>query len=300
MKKAIVIGSTNVDIIARALNPFQKYDSNPSNVSISWGGVGRNIVENLARLGTRPSFLTVLGNDLFGLELKKSFDELGIDYQASIIMDEQSSLYLALINPFGSLEMASSSTNLIENIKEKDIELKLEYLNSFDYVIIDTNLSDPIIAFIFNNVTKPIIVDATSAHKAIKLLPFLSKIALLKCNQFEAKALTNHEEGQTQIKDLYQLGVKEIIITQGPNDIYCYNGNKIIKKPVKKITSIINETGAGDAFTSGIIYGKLNNYSLEKCLLIGELLAKETLNVVGAVCQYSTEKWHELLEKIKE
>lgn len=48
---AVGIGAANVDICGRSKNPIIMADSNPGAMSISLGGVTRNICENLARLG---------------------------------------------------------------------------------------------------------------------------------------------------------------------------------------------------------------------------------------------------------
>ena len=45
--RIVVIGAANVDISAQALEAFRMHDSNPSIVSIGFGGVGRNIAHNL-------------------------------------------------------------------------------------------------------------------------------------------------------------------------------------------------------------------------------------------------------------
>ena len=63
MPRVIVIGGANVDIKGRASGTFVATTSNPGEVTVSVGGVGRNIAENLARLGIEVSLLTVLGND---------------------------------------------------------------------------------------------------------------------------------------------------------------------------------------------------------------------------------------------
>ena len=48
-----VIGAVNVDIIASSYVRLIHQDSNPGTVKISYGGVGRNIAENLCRLNQK-------------------------------------------------------------------------------------------------------------------------------------------------------------------------------------------------------------------------------------------------------
>ncbi|MCA3574619.1 MAG: carbohydrate kinase, partial [Aestuariivirga sp.] len=63
MARVIVIGGANVDIKGRSSGPFVQGTSNPGEVTVSAGGVGRNIAENLSRLGVSVSLFTALGDD---------------------------------------------------------------------------------------------------------------------------------------------------------------------------------------------------------------------------------------------
>ena len=58
---AVVIGAANMDIQGYPGTPLVQKDSNPGQVKISCGGVGRNIAENMARLGLDVKLLTLLG-----------------------------------------------------------------------------------------------------------------------------------------------------------------------------------------------------------------------------------------------
>ena len=69
MPKVLVVGASNVDYVALSNNKLIRKDSNIGKLNITFGGVGRNIVENLAILEDDVSFITFLGNDGFGKEL---------------------------------------------------------------------------------------------------------------------------------------------------------------------------------------------------------------------------------------
>ena len=61
--EVVVIGGVNIDIGGRAFGPLKMKDSNPGKVTVSLGGVGRNIAHNLRLLGTEVCLLTALGED---------------------------------------------------------------------------------------------------------------------------------------------------------------------------------------------------------------------------------------------
>ena len=69
MKNIVVIGGTNHDIFAYAHHAVKLNDSNPGYLKDSFGGVGRNIAENLARLALNPTFITVIGKDDIGQKI---------------------------------------------------------------------------------------------------------------------------------------------------------------------------------------------------------------------------------------
>ena len=61
---AAVLGGVNVDIGGQSAAPLVAHDSNPGSVTVSLGGVGRNIAHNMSLLGVDVRFLTAFGDDL--------------------------------------------------------------------------------------------------------------------------------------------------------------------------------------------------------------------------------------------
>ena len=51
MSSICVIGGANIDIVGSSIDPLQNFDSNPGEISIAYGGVGRNIAQICALLG---------------------------------------------------------------------------------------------------------------------------------------------------------------------------------------------------------------------------------------------------------
>ena len=75
---AVVVGGANMDIKARSAAPVVAATSNPGHVVRSPGGVGRNVAENLARLGTPTTLVAAVGADALGDELvAATVDEQG-------------------------------------------------------------------------------------------------------------------------------------------------------------------------------------------------------------------------------
>ncbi len=59
---ALVIGGANIDFVGIPDNKLIWHDKNPGKIKMSLGGVGRNIAENLAKLGVHTKLLALVGD----------------------------------------------------------------------------------------------------------------------------------------------------------------------------------------------------------------------------------------------
>ena len=79
MADITVIGGINIDIEGSPFNKLRREDSNPGRISLSYGGVGRNITENIARIGGDVAMVSVIGEDQMGRGAKEELQDLGVD-----------------------------------------------------------------------------------------------------------------------------------------------------------------------------------------------------------------------------
>ena len=83
-------------------------DSNPGSVTLSPGGVGRNIAHDLRLLGVDVTFVTALGEDGYAAEILKSCAALGFDMSlARHIPGGRTSSYLYITDPSGDMPSVS-------------------------------------------------------------------------------------------------------------------------------------------------------------------------------------------------
>ena|SRR5690554_2707942 len=115
MEKVLIIGASNIDFIGKSKNKLIKNDSNIGTVKISYGGVGRNICENLARYGVDTSFITAIGKDYLGRGLKRKLKELDV----KLIIpktDIETSHYMAIDDIDGDMAYAINDMEIIDEI----------------------------------------------------------------------------------------------------------------------------------------------------------------------------------------
>ncbi|RYG56012.1 hypothetical protein EON66_03910, partial [archaeon] len=70
-RRPVIVGGAVADILCKPAEGvrFELHSSNPGSVTQSWGGVGRNVTEVMARMGTQPVLVTNIGNDAMGRAL---------------------------------------------------------------------------------------------------------------------------------------------------------------------------------------------------------------------------------------
>ena len=265
-----VIGGSNMAIQGFPNNPLVMYDSNPGKVDISMGGVGRNIAENLSRLNVNTKLISAIGNDLYGNTILSECKNLNIDVNDCLVSDEYStSIYVSILNNSKDMQLAISHMDIIEKLDESFIHSKHKSIDDSKAIVIDTNLSNEAIDFITRTYSHlPIFVDTVSTAKCLKIKDILDRFEGIKLNKYEAETLSgikieNLDDVKKSCEFFINKGIKNVFITLGGDGVYCANTDKAVHIPGVKI-NIVNATGAGDAFMSGIMYGFMNDLDLEE------------------------------------
>lgn len=303
-KYVLGIGAANVDINGRSKNPLILHDSNPGYMSISVGGVTRNVLENLARIGYPTKIITAIGDDNNGSFIKEYSINAGIDFSyAMTVKNETSSSYLCMLDEKGDMYVSLSDMHIVNNIT-------VDYLKKIDYVIrnaevitIDPCLSEEALQFICQNFTTDIFCDPVSSAYAKRIKKYLPYIHTIKPNEIELAVLSEHPTDGYQnkieaCKILIEKGVKRVFVSLGKGGClyYDYLGNSYIK--AFKEVEMVNASGAGDSFMAGVIYSYVNKFDIEKTLdyaLAAGVIAISTTETINP--EMSLEKIEEIIIK---
>ena len=259
-----VIGAVNMDLSGTPANELRMGDSNPGKITMSPGGVGRNIAENLRLLGRKVSLITIMGEDTYADVIREHCLNAGIDLQYSFTDPlGRTSAYLCINEQNGDLNAAVSDMTICDELTPARLEPLLPVLNHGSMVIADANLPEETLAWIAKKITVPIAADPVSVSKAPRLLPLLSRLTLLKPNIPEAELLTGMTiRGDLNLSRaadaLHRLGVKRVYISLGSRGVWADDvreGGMLI--PCAPGT-IVNTTGCGDAFVAAAADAFLN------------------------------------------
>lgn len=280
----LLIGGSNVDYIATSKDKLIKKVSNIGTVSISFGGVMRNIAENLARLGNKVDFITAIGNDTNGIAMKSNLNSLGIN----VISPDSSyptGSYVAINDSNHDMVDAICDNRIIKDLNLEFIKKNAELIESHEYIILDSNLEETTIDYLFEAFkNKKFIVEAISPTKVIKYKKHLDEIFLIKCNIHEARMLMGIDLVEKDlVSGLLARGVKNVVVSHGAKDIYF--GQDVRKVDLVKVEEVFkfeNTTGCGDALTSGVIDYFFRGHTLKESVSFGNELSRLTLMSKGA------------------
>ena len=271
---AVVAGGVNVDIGGRSFAPLVAADSNPGTVSISLGGVGRNIAHNLALLGTDVHLLSAYADDVNGERVAASCSELGIDLSHALrVLGGTTSTYLYLTDEKGEMALAVSDMEICKKITPAYLAAQLPLLQNAQVVVADTNLPEESLQYLADNCTAPLFVDPVSTVKAKKLLPILGKVHTLKPNRLEAELLSGvtirtRADLDKAADVLMSKGLHRLFISLGSEGVYAAMGQQRLVLP-NLPGSMVNTTGCGDAFMAALVWAYLEGMDLEQTALAG-------------------------------
>ena len=95
-------------------------------------------------------------------------------------------------------------------------------------------------------------------------LDALRYIHFLKANEHEMEVLTGHQEPEKAARQLFDWGVKEVILTFGSMGSLIYDGKNFFRIPAYKPREIVDATGCGDTYMAGYLYKRTKGKSIEE------------------------------------
>ncbi len=278
--RVVVVGGANTDVVGRSVAHLIEHDSNPGHVRVSSGGVGRNIAENLARLGLAVELVTALGGDHNAKALAQACRENGIGVSHAVVASElPGSLYLAILDETGDMAVAMNDMRALDLLTASALAQREAVFSAADVVVADANLSAEALEWLATHMKVPIVLDPVSAAKAGRVRGVVSRLAALKCNALEAGALLGDDEpkGPDELahaaRRLVEMGARRVFLTAGPGGTYYASvseGDGFVPAPRVEIA---NATGAGDAFSAGVAAGIAEGMNVAECAVRGTALA---------------------------
>lgn len=297
----VVVGGANIDLKARSAGSAALGTSNPGHASMRPGGVGRNIAENLARLGTRTHLVSVIGRDPFGETLMAKSAAAGVHLEHVLRTDDATGTYTAVLDSDGGLIVAVSAMMAIKKLGPEHVSYVRDLIAAAGAVIVDGNVRIDTLQHTLDLAAAArvrAIVEPVSAPKARALARCLTverPIFAVTPNRDELGALTDMPTGtDRQLKraaaTLHDRGVEVVWVRLGERgSLFSRLGGDPLVIPVVP-TDVDDVTGAGDAAVAAFCHALLSGEEPESAAMFGHAAASLTISSTHTVRPDLTER----------
>lgn len=286
------IGAANVDVHGMSRAAIVMRDSNPGHLRTSAGGVTRNVMENLARLGVDARMVSVLGDDLFGHYVRSESEKAGLDMSNCLMLhDAGSSAYVSILDERADMLVAMSDMTVLSRLTPAVVDSKSELIRGAEAVVCDPCLGADTLERILDVAGDvPVFLDPVSTAYAHRAAPLAGRFFGLKPNSLELSILAgmdveNDADLERAALSLIERGTKCVAVSLG--DRGCFfadaNGNKFYRA-LRPVSEMKNATGAGDAFLAGLVYGFAHKMAPEDavdCALAAGHIAVESDDTIS-------------------
>ena len=299
----LVIGSNMIDLISYIDRmPVEGETVEAPDFQMGFGGKGANQAVAAARLGSKVSFISMVGNDAFGQQQLDNFKNnhinitgVGVGTKSSgaapIFVDKSSDNRILIIkgaNNELTPEVLDKYADLIKNTKI--IVLQQEIPLETNYHAID----------LANQYHIPILLNPAPANKDLDI-NHVTKVDFFSPNETELATLTgmptnDMDETKKAAHHMIKLGVKNMLITLGSKGVLWVNeSTSQLIKAIK--VNAVDTTGAGDSFIGSFAHYYASGDDIPTAIKHANQYAAVTVTRRGTQKSYPTADELSLLVK---
>lgn len=291
----VVIGATFVDIKGFPLNAYIPTGRNAGTIQYIHGGVSRNVVEDIANIELRPTFISIVDNSALGKDVINRLNDHKVNTQYIQSIPGGMGTWLAVFDEngdvAGSISQRPNLMPILSLLEEKGDEI----ISNCDSIVLEADINKEIIKLVFdlaNKYNKKVFSIVSNISLALERRDLLKKFDCFVCNELEAGLLFNEDYSKKSPKELCKIieekrkvaNMPAIVVTMGAKGaVYADQNGCSGICPANKV-HVNDTTGAGDAFLSGVAVGLTYGKSLDEAVKIGTRLAASVIVSSENVC----------------
>jgi sugar/nucleoside kinase (ribokinase family) len=253
------------------------------------GGCAANVAINLAKQGITVDVVGCLGQDSAASVLLKTFaaHDIGCSrvmrlegWRTSktviLLIKGQDRRYLHVVGANGAFTVRHISRDWLS-------QLKVFYLGGlFALPGIDVDELVGLLQFCRSAkvVTVVDVVAPQDLHGMAHLKPLLPLIDVFVPNEDEARAFTGLTDPSDQLRTFQSVGANTVIITRGAQGSIASRAGKTWSCGTYQM-NVVDPSGSGDAFTSGVIHSILMGWDLPRTLRYASAIGASVTRAAG-------------------
>lgn len=291
----VVMGATFVDIKGFPFDTYIPNGRNAGKIEYVHGGVARNVVEDIANVELRPTFLGIVDDTPLGAAVVEKLKNHKVNTEYVMTRPDGMGTWLAVFDSngdvAGSISKRPDMMPLLDLLEEKGDEIFAEA----DSVVLEVDLDKAIVKKVLElaekHRTKTYGV-VSNMSIAVERRDFFQKFDCFICNEQEAGMLFLDDYTGTEPKELCEIIKEKVLRAKIPAMVVTMGGKGAVYAdstglggicPAKKV-QVKDTTGAGDAFCSGVAIGLTYGKTLPEAIEIGSTLAASVITSLENVC----------------
>ena len=291
----VVCGAVFVDIKGFPADVYIPDGRNAGHIEYIHGGVSRNVVEDIANLELRPTFLGIVDESALGDDVIRKLKRHKVNTEYMQTIPNGMGTWLAVFDNNGDLAGSISQRPNLMPILSVLEEKGDEIISVCDSVVAEVDMDKVII--------KKVIELCEKHHKklygvvsnmsiAVDRRDLLRKFDCVICNQLEAGIFfmddysekTPEELMEILAERLHAANIPSMVVTMGrAGAVYADREGQRGFCPAQKV-QVKDTTGAGDAFCAGVSAGLTYGKTMEEAVEIGTRLAASVITSSENVC----------------
>lgn len=291
----VVIGAVFIDVKGYPLANYIPNGRNVGRVEQIHGGVGRNVAENLANMELRPTFVSLVDDNDQGENVIKKLKRHKINTEYVRSVKDGMGTWLAVFDNDGDVAASISKRPDLSPILTILEEQGDEIFRDADGVVVEIDIDRDICNKVFSLAKKydtKVYAIVSNMSIAIQRRDLLQRVECFVCNKQEAGILffedydtVKPDEMEQILKEKIQMAkIPKMIVTMGGDGaVYADLEGNSGKCPGKKV-EVVDTTGAGDAFFSGVTAGLAYGKTMKEACEIGTKLASSVICTSENVC----------------
>lgn len=291
----VVVGPVFVDIKGFPLSTFIQDGRNSGKVETVHGGISRNIVEDIANVELRPTFLSLVDDTGTGEDVLHKLNNHKVDTRYVKKIKDGMGIWLAVFDNDGDVVASISKRPDFAEVERTIDEFGDEIFKNCDSITVEIDIEPSTIKKIIaygKKYDKKIYGAVSNMSIAVDHRDLFKYFECIVCNIEEAGLLFSEDYSKKTPNQMSQILLDNIIAAKIPSMVVTMGGDGAVYAsqngvcgimPAMKV-NVVDTTGAGDAFFSGIAMGLTYGKDLRGACEIGTRLAACVIQSIENVC----------------